>query len=129
MVSRDRRAPNDPNLHYLVALAYIFTQQPELGIKHLVQAKEHQSQATDISLWLGIAHERVGNTDIAIQQYEKATKELLSDLRPWVLASQLLAEKGRCTEARPWLINAGKRGAMAMQEFQRALQLCPLEAQ
>ena len=40
---------------------------------------------------------------------------------------QLLAEKGRCTEARP--INAGKRGAMAMQEAQRALQLCPLEAQ
>ena len=57
--TRDReRAPNDPNLHYLVALAYIFTQQPELGIKHLVQAKEHQSQATDISLWLGIVHEK-----------------------------------------------------------------------
>ena len=42
---------------------------------------------------------------------------MLSDLRPWVLASQLLAEKGRCAEARPWLINAGKRGAMAMQDF------------
>jgi arylsulfatase A-like enzyme/tetratricopeptide (TPR) repeat protein len=123
------RAPNDPNLHYLVALAYIFTQQPQMGIEHLKQAKEYQSQATDISLWLGIAHERIGEVDVAIQHYEKATKELVSDLRPWVLAAQLLAQNGRCSEARPWLINAGKRGALAMQEFQQALQLCPLEAQ
>ena len=94
-----------------------------------MQAKEHHSQATDISLWLGIAHERIGNTDIAVQQYEKATKELISDLRPWVLISQLLAENGRCAEAQPWLINAGKRGAMAMQEFQQALQLFQIELQ
>ena len=26
------KAPNDPNLHYLVALAYIFTEQPQKGL-------------------------------------------------------------------------------------------------
>ena len=36
-------------------------------------------------MWLGIAYERIGEVDVAIQYYEKATKELVSDLRPWVL--------------------------------------------
>ena len=117
------RAPNDPNLHYLVALAYIFTQQPELGIKHLVQAKEHQSQATDISLWLGIAHERVGNTDIAIQQYEKATKDcfLICVLGYWRINCSLKKE-GRSTSL---VDQCWKTRCHGVQEFQRALQLCP----
>ena len=69
-------------------------------MKHLTQAKENKSRASDISLWLGIAAERLGNVDQALRHYEQAAKDMPLDPRANAKAGMMLAEKGRCAEAR-----------------------------
>ena len=119
------KAPNDPNLHYLISLSYVFTEQPEKALVHLQQARENRSFAKDISLWEGIAHEKMGAVESAVQAYEKATQEMPKDIRAWARGGVLLAEKNRCAEARRFLSNAMGRGAPVDSRMKEALQQCP----
>ncbi len=119
------QAPSDPNLHYLISLAYIFTEQSDLALNHLKQAKENRSFAKDISLWEGIVHEKMGDVDLAVLSYERATQEMPKDLRAWARGGVLLAEKNRCKEARRFLSNAIGRGAPIDPQMKKALQQCP----
>ena len=45
-------APDDPNLHYLLALAETQGGDPDLGIEHLDAARKNGSEAPDLDLWL-----------------------------------------------------------------------------
>ena len=116
--------PLDPNLNYLKGLAHVFLTQDKEGMKHLTQAKENKSRASDISLWLGIAAERLGNVDQALRHYEQAAKDMPLDPRANAKAGMMLAEKGRCAEARPLLINVAGRMRRPDPSIQRAMEQC-----
>ena len=116
--------PTDPNLNYLKGLAHVFLTQDDEGRAHLLQAKENKSRASDISLWLGIASERQGDIDEALRHYEQAAKDMPLDPRANAKAGMMLAEKGRCIEARPLLINVAGRLRRPDPSIQRAIQQC-----
>ena len=118
-------APSDPNLHYLISLAYIFSEDPVKALHHLEQAKKNYSQAKDISLWQAIAYEKQQQVDQAIAHYEQATQDMPNDLRAWARAGVLLAEHNKCPEARRFLKNAILRGAPIDKRMKEALQICP----
>lgn len=121
-------APHDPNMNYLISLAYIFNEQPEKSLEHLEQAQRYHSQAKDISLWKGIAYEKIGNIDRAVEFYERATQEIPNDLRAWARGGVVLAEHDRCPQARRFLSNAVLRGAPPDIRMKDALQKCPASA-
>ena len=114
--------PNDPNLNYLKGLAHVFLTQDEDGIIHLQRAKENKSRASDISLWLGIAAERLENIDEALRHYEQAAKDMPLDPRANAKAGMMLAEKGR-----PLLINVAGRLRRPDPSIQLAIQQCSTE--
>ena len=122
-------APNDPNLHYLISLAYIFAEQYQDALLHLAKAKENRSQAKDISLWQGIAYEQLVDVNKAVFFYDQATQDMPQDLRAWARAGVLLAEHARCVEARRFLRNAILRGASPDTRMQGALLKCPKAVQ
>ena len=119
-------APDDPNLLYLLGLAYIFENKPAQSLPHLKSAQQHGSRAGDISLWLAIATERSGDVDGAIALYEKAAQKMTGDLRPWVFGGLMLANANRCSEAESFLVNAARRGAIADPTVQAALKKCQI---
>ena len=104
-------APDDPNLHYLLALAETQGGDPDLGIEHLDAARKNGSEAPDLDLWLGVAHERAGRIDEAATHYRTATRTMPHDARPWAMAGWMLYQADRCEEAWPFLVNLLKRGA------------------
>jgi len=116
-------APDDPNLHYLAGLAALQVGSPPEAIAHLQAARTHGSRATDISLWLGLAHDKAGEIDTAITHFESASRELQGDLRPWVAAGLMLVRAQRCEEATRFLENAIRRGARD-PNIAAALQAC-----
>ena len=118
-------APEDPNLHYLISLAYIFEEQPKKALEHLTLAQKYHSLAKDLSLWKGIAYEKMGDVQRAVVSYEQATQDLPKDLRAWARGGVLLAEHDQCKEARRFLSNAVLRGAPPDTRMKEALQKCP----
>ncbi|MEC7986361.1 MAG: sulfatase-like hydrolase/transferase [Myxococcota bacterium] len=120
-------APSDPNLHYLIALSYLFENQFDLSLHHLDEAKKNRAIANDISLWRAIAHERKGDIDSAKKWYEQASFELKGDLRPWAMGGVMLAQHGRCKEAKSFLINAAKRGASRDPKIAAAIRDCQID--
>jgi len=117
-------APEDPNLHYLLALAETQGGDPEVGIRHLEAARKHGSEATDLDLWLGVAHERIGRIDDAVVHYRNATRSMPNDGRPWAMAGWMLYKADRCPEAWPFLVNVVKRGAGKDPKVAEATAAC-----
>ena len=107
-------------------LAFLFEEQPKKALGYLQKARDFGSRSTDISLWEGVSYERLGEVDKAKEAYAQAARLLKGDLRPMVMSGLMLAEAGRCEEARPLLINAGKRGAVRAPALQKAIQICGL---
>ena len=118
-------ASEDPNLHYLISLAYIFEEKPQKALEHLTLAQKHHSMAKDLSLWKGIAYEKMGDVQRAVESYDQATQDLPKDLRAWARGGVLLAEHNQCKEARRFLSNAVLRGAPPDSRMKEALQKCP----
>jgi arylsulfatase A-like enzyme/Flp pilus assembly protein TadD len=117
-------APDDPNLHYLLALGEIEAGDPMAGVPHLLAAREHGTEARDIDLWLGVAHQRAGRIPEATQHYEAATRSMAGDPRPWAMAGVMLWKAGLCKEARPFLINVARRGGGNDPQIRQALGEC-----
>ena len=117
-------APEDPNLHYLYALAEVQAGDPLAALPHLEAARQHGSRATDIDLWLGVANERGGRIDQAKKHYEDATKSMPGDPRPWAMAGWMLYKADRCDEAMPFLINIARRGAARDPKVAEAVKAC-----
>lgn len=120
-------APEDPNLHYLLALAEIQEGDPLVAVTHLQAAKEHGSEASDIDLWLGVAHQRAGKVDEAVKHYDTATRTMAGDPRPWAMAGVMLWKAGRCPQARPYLINVARRGGAQDPQIRQGLIECDPE--
>ena len=117
-------APDDPNLHYLLALAETQGGDPSEGIVHLQAARKHGSEAADLDLWLGVAHERTGDIDAATKHYRSATRTMPGDGRPWAMAGWMLYKADRCAEAWPFLVNVVKRGAGGDPKVAEATRAC-----
>ena len=120
-----QKSPNDPNLNYLVGLCQIYEQQYSQATPFLQNAITYGSRATDINLWLGVAYQKQGQTDSAVEYYEKASKDLPLDFRPYGLAGVMLAEEKRCTEAKKYLLNVFGRGGKTA-DIISAMQACGL---
>ena len=121
-------APDDPNLHYLLALAETQGGDPDVGVTHLEAARQHGSEATDLDLWLGVAHERAGRVDMAVKHYRDATRSMPGDGRPWAMAGWMLYKADRCAEAWPFLVNVVKRGAGRDPKVAEATAACQAAA-
>jgi Flp pilus assembly protein TadD len=117
-------APDDPNLHYLLALAETQGGDPDVGIEHLEAARKNGSEAPDLDLWLGVAHERAGRIDEATTHYRTATRTMPHDARPWAMAGWMLYKADRCEEAWPFLVNLLKRGAGKDPKVSEAAARC-----
>ena len=118
------QTPDDPNLHYLIALAQAQTGAPAEAVHHLQEARRHGSVANDIDWWMGVAHERAGNIDAAKKAYELATRANTGDLRPWAMAGWMLYKADRCPEAWSFLVNVARRGGAADPKVQEAMAAC-----
>ena len=116
--------PTDPNLNYLKGLAHAFLNQDAEAVVHLQKAQEHGSRASDVSLWLGIANERQGYIDIALEHYQQAINDAPLDPRPAVRAGLMLVEADQCSRALPLLINVAKRLQGLDPNIQAALKKC-----
>ena len=121
--------PNDPNLNYLKGLAHAFLAEDVEAIPHLRKAKENGSRANDISLWLGISTERLGDIDGALKHYSQAASDMPLDPRANAKAGLMLVDEDRCLEALPLLINVAGRLQRPEPSIQRALQQCTPEEQ
>lgn len=119
-------APEDPNLLYLAGLSDVFTNRLEHFETHFQKALENGTRANDIPLWLAVGLQRQGKIDEAAKQYERARIALPSDIRPLYYAGVMLADAGRCTEAKGFLLNAAKRGARINPAIQTALAKCKI---
>ena len=106
-------------------MAYIFEEQPQKALGHLILAQKYHSLAKDISLWKGVAYEKMGDVSRAVESYEQATQDLPKDLRAWARGGVLLAEHNRCKEARRFLSNAVLRGAPPDERMKESLKKCP----
>ena len=104
-----------------------FEEQFEDSLHHLNEAQKNRSIAKDLSLWKAIALERKGDIDGAKKWYEQASLELGGDLRPWAMGGVMLASKGRCREAKSFLINAAKRGAHRDPKIAEAIRTCKID--
>jgi tetratricopeptide (TPR) repeat protein len=120
-------APEDPNLHYLHALAQIQVGDPAQGILHLEQARRFGTQAQDLSMWMGRAHQQAGQIDEAAKAYERASREMPGDLRPGAMAGIMLYEAGRCADALPFLMNVYGRGGKMDPQIRAATDACKAE--
>ena len=116
----------DPNLNYVCGLSEILTQQYAKSVPHLLAAQKYNSRATDIDLWLGFAWENQKDVDQAIKYYELASKQMPLDPRPNAMAGVLLAQEGRCDEARKFLLNVVKRQGSQDAKLRAALDSCEI---
>lgn len=120
------KAPEDPNLNYLVGLSHIYVKQYAQAPQFLEQAIKYGSRATDINLWLGIGYQQQGLVDKAVESYEKAAQDLPMDFRPYGLAGVMLAGEGRCDEAKTYLLNVFGRGGQT-PDIVGAMEKCGLQ--
>lgn len=117
-------AADDPNLHYLLAIAEVQGGDPAVGLHHLEQARVHGSEATDLDMWMGVAAERSGQLDEAVEHYRRATRSMPNDARPWAMAAWMLYQAERCEEAWPFLVNLARRGASRDPKVAEAMAAC-----
>jgi len=102
--------PQDPYLHYMLGLAMLQLGEAAAALDSLQSAKKHNTKANDIDMWLGKAHQSLGNVDAAVKAYHQDATARPSDIRPVVAAGMLLAQHKRCSEALPYLLTALERG-------------------
>lgn len=119
-------APTDPNLHYLVGLAEVEAGDPARAYDHFQAAARGDSRALDLPLWTAYALDRAGRIDEALPWYDKATVAVPSDARPWALAGVMLANAGRCEEAKRYLVNLARRGGGRDPQVAAAMKTCGL---
>ena len=103
-------APEDPYLHYMLALSLLQLDDPRGALAALESAATHGTRARDVDLWRGQAHRALGEVDAAVTAWRRQVQATPDDLRPLVGAALLLAEQGRCDEAIPYLVDVIARG-------------------
>ncbi|MDP6933939.1 MAG: sulfatase-like hydrolase/transferase, partial [Myxococcota bacterium] len=117
-------APEDPNLHYLLAMAVLQVGDPLDAVVHLEQARRFETRARDVDLWLAVAHDRAGRVDDALGHYQTAILRLPNDPRPLAMAGWMLYKADRCDEARPFLVNLARRGGGNDPKVREAMEAC-----
>jgi choline-sulfatase len=96
----------DPYLLYMLGLAEIQRSNFRLAVTALDAAVSNGTRAVDVQMWLGHAHQALGNVDLAVTAYSAASRDNPSDIRPVVAAGMLLSEERRCDEASSFLHHA-----------------------
>ncbi len=117
-------APQDPQLLYLLGLALVFTDRYDEAVQALEAAREQGSRAGDISLYLGMAHDRAGRVDPALAAYREYAERNPDDLRGQAAAAWMLYKADDCVRAAPYLGNLRKRGADRDPRVKEAWQAC-----
>ena len=69
-------------------------------------------------------YEQTGDIDAAVQSYELASSDLPVDPRPYARAGLMLADVGRCDEARKYLLNVIGRWGQQDPTLQSAMKRC-----
>jgi tetratricopeptide (TPR) repeat protein len=117
-------APTDPQILYLYGLALAFSGRDDEAVAALGRAREAGSRATDIPLYLGMAHEHAGRVEEALAAYRAYSGAHPGDLRGDASAAWMLYKAGDCPRAAPFLINLVKRGHGQDARVREAHEAC-----
>lgn len=117
------RAPEDPALSYALGVALAARGADGEALPYLLTAQARGSKAADLSLRIGLLHEKAGRIDDATASYAAHRAAHPEDVRGWAAPAWMLARLGRCTEATPLA-----EGALKLQpddaRMQRAREAC-----
>jgi arylsulfatase A-like enzyme/Flp pilus assembly protein TadD len=113
----------DPFLFYMLGLAQVQLDDPAAAIEAFTRAIDARTEANDVNLWLGIAHEKLGQIDEAVAAFSAQANATPGDVRPTVAAGMLLAENKRCADALPFLLTALQRGVRE-ERVRKAYETC-----
>jgi len=113
----------DPFLLYMLGLARLQTGDPKGAIEALERSKAAGTKAPDLGLWMGQAHQRLGNIDQAVEAWKNQSNATPRDPRALIAAALLLVENQRCPEAMPLLLTAQQRGVRDPR-IQAAFEAC-----
>ena len=116
--------PDDPQLLYLQGLALLFLDRHVEAIEALDAAKRAGSRAGDIQLYLGTAHDRLGQVEPAIAAYRAYTRTHPDDLRGVAATAWMLYQADDCERAAPYLVNLVERGHGRDPRIREAHQAC-----
>jgi choline-sulfatase len=100
----------DPYFAYMLGLSRLQADDAEGALQMLKVSKESGTRAPDVDLWMGHAHQKLGQVDAAVAAYKAQANATPDDIRPTVAAGMLLVEEERCTDALPLLFTAIQRG-------------------
>ncbi len=68
--------PDDPILHYLLALAYVDKRKFDIAESHLQEAIRLKPDYSDAHNYLGVLYYRKGEVDLAIESYQRALNNI-----------------------------------------------------
>jgi len=98
--------PKDLRAHRLAAKAATALHQPLLAAAHLVSILKQDPEDYEATLSLASAYEQAGQADLAVPQYEAATRLRPDDPLPWKAAGLLSAGRGDVALAMAFLLRA-----------------------
>ena len=116
--------PEDPQLLYLYGLALIFLERYPEALEALDGAQRAGSRASDIQLYQGTAHERLGQVEQAAAAFRAYTRTHPDDLRGVASAAWMLYKADDCEAAAPLLVNLVERGHRDDPRIREAHQAC-----
>jgi len=119
-------AAEDPNLLYLHGMALKILGEPLSAIPFLEASARNGSKAADISVQIAHSYELSGRIDEAAQAYLNASRAQPEDPRPRAMGGLMLAEVGRCEEARELLAPLVPHKARVEPRLQAAMESCGL---
>lgn len=100
----------DPYLLYMLGLARMQTNDPSGAVEALKRSRAAGTEAQDVGLWLGVAYQKQGLIDEAVEAWKDQANLTPTDPRALVAAALLLVENDRCPDAMPLLMTLQHRG-------------------
>lgn len=113
----------DPYLLYMLGLARLQVDDPSGAIQALERSRAAGTLAHDLGLWLGVAHQKLGQVDEAVEAWKKQANLTPDDPRALIQAALLLVENDRCGDAMPLLMTATQRRVRDAR-VQEAIKSC-----
>ena len=116
--------PDDPQLLYLYGLALLFLDRYPPALEALAAAQDAGSRAGDIQLYMGTAHDRLGQVEPAFAAYTAYSRTHPDDLRAVAAAAWMLYQADDCGRAAPLLVNMVERGHRRDPRIREAYDVC-----
>lgn len=99
----------DPRWHYNYGMSLLLDQQPLKSLSHFAECAPYYQDDPELCFHYALAYDLSGQTDQALQQYEKNTQKWPDDLRSWHNAGILCYRMEQKDKAQQFLEQVLKR--------------------